>query len=145
MDPTSLVLIALDLYDIRESYEEAFEYFVRAWHQARVPSAAIRLATHYLPVQSRVPDLSPDIATSTGSLESSTDTEPTTPTPSIPETSPSPPPTPGTLAYYLGRIGGASGLADLFLSAGILHLEGAAAPPTVLRVRRAVFPAHPPS
>ena len=28
MDPTSLVLIALDLYDIRESYEEAFEYFV---------------------------------------------------------------------------------------------------------------------
>ncbi|KAH9838418.1 uncharacterized protein C8Q71DRAFT_751049 [Rhodofomes roseus] len=128
MDPTSLVLIALDLYDIRESYEEAFEYFVRAWHQARVPSAAIRLATHYLPVQSRVPDLSPDIATSTGSLESSTDTEPTTPTPSIPETSPSPPPTPGTLAYYLGRIGGTSGLADLFLSAGILHLEGAAAP-----------------
>lgn len=28
MDPTSLVLVALDLYDIRDSYEEAFEYFV---------------------------------------------------------------------------------------------------------------------
>lgn len=28
MDPTSLVLVALDMYDIRESYEEAFEYFV---------------------------------------------------------------------------------------------------------------------
>ena len=28
MDPTSLVLIALDLYDIRKAEEDAFEYFV---------------------------------------------------------------------------------------------------------------------
>lgn len=28
MDPTSLVLIALDLCDIRDDKEEAFEYFV---------------------------------------------------------------------------------------------------------------------
>ena len=28
MDPTSLVLIALELYDIREEKDEAFEYFV---------------------------------------------------------------------------------------------------------------------
>ncbi|KZT73151.1 hypothetical protein DAEQUDRAFT_762502 [Daedalea quercina L-15889] len=130
MDPTSLVLIALDLYDIRESYEEAFEYFVRAWHQTRVPSATIRLATHYLPVQSDFPKLSPDTTASTESLDSSsTDTEPTTPTPSsLSESAPTPQPAPGTPTYYLDRIGGAPGLAQLFLSAGILHLEGAAAP-----------------
>lgn len=28
LDPTSLVLIALELYDVREAFEEAFEYFV---------------------------------------------------------------------------------------------------------------------
>ena len=28
MDPTSLVLIALDLYDIRKAKDDAFEYFM---------------------------------------------------------------------------------------------------------------------
>ncbi|KAH9928622.1 uncharacterized protein B0H18DRAFT_242953 [Fomitopsis serialis] len=129
MDPTSLVLIALDLYDIRGSHEEAFEYFMRAWHQARVPSATIRLATHYLPVQCSISDSVSDTTASTESVDSaSVDTEPTTPTPSIIETSYISPPSQGTPGYYLDRIGGAPGLAELFLSAGILHLEGAAAP-----------------
>ncbi|KAI0691525.1 hypothetical protein C8T65DRAFT_670430 [Cerioporus squamosus] len=127
MDPTSLVLIALDLYDIRKAKEEAFEYFIRAWHQARLPSAAIRLATHYLPLQTIVSD------------------EPSTPSPSVSLVEPSTPtpthaipsalqvtatstisPVLGTSEYYLSRVGGAHGLAQLFLAAGLLHLEGTA-------------------
>lgn len=35
---------------------------------------------------------------------------------------------PGTVAYYFQCIGGTSGLAQLYLEAGLLHLEGAAKP-----------------
>ncbi|KAI6011840.1 hypothetical protein EDC04DRAFT_2609708 [Pisolithus marmoratus] len=49
MDPTSLVLFAIELLDIRKDREEAFECFVRAWHQAHLLSATMKLVTHYLP------------------------------------------------------------------------------------------------
>ncbi|RPD61083.1 hypothetical protein L226DRAFT_534730 [Lentinus tigrinus ALCF2SS1-7] len=128
MDPTSLVLIALDLYDIRKAKEDAFEYFIRAWHQARIPSAAIRLATHYLPLHTIVPDESSIPSSPSVSL-----VEPSTPTPAhaIPSAlrttaiSATPPPL-GTSEYYLSRVGGTHGLAQLFLAAGLLHLEGTA-------------------
>ncbi|KAI0956046.1 hypothetical protein AcV7_006554 [Taiwanofungus camphoratus] len=142
MDPTSLVLFALDLHDIREAYEEAFEYFIRAWHQAHVPSATIRLATHYLPVQSPFTQVAPILSTSppmntpSSALDAAAFTEiPITlnisspiPTAST-SASAAPDPstlTPGTPPYYLDRVGGGSGLAQLFLAAGLLHLEGAA-------------------
>ncbi|KDQ57175.1 hypothetical protein JAAARDRAFT_178758 [Jaapia argillacea MUCL 33604] len=97
MDPTSLVLIGLDLYDIRKDKDEAFECFVRAWYQARVPSAILRLVTHFVPVQLSLPQ------------------------PDIPEF-----PARGTPAYYIQCLGGPSGLAQLYLEAGLLHLEGSA-------------------
>ncbi|KAG5638904.1 hypothetical protein H0H81_008965 [Sphagnurus paluster] len=96
MDPTSLVLIGLELFDIRQDKEEAFECFIRAWHQAHVPTAAMRLASHYLPV-------------ATYNLDT-----PEEPAPR------------GTTAYYLQSVGGKAGLAQLYLDAGLLHLEGAA-------------------
>ncbi|EJF64649.1 hypothetical protein DICSQDRAFT_178276 [Dichomitus squalens LYAD-421 SS1] len=134
MDPTSLVLVALDLYDIRKAKEDAFEYFIRAWHQARLPSAAIRLTAHYLPLTTIVPDELAEHATGTGT----TLPTPSTPTPSgVPSagqlttaSTPAPSvPTPprGSTEYYISRLGGASGLAQLFLAAGLLHLEGTAA------------------
>ncbi|KAH9936067.1 hypothetical protein B0H21DRAFT_833840 [Amylocystis lapponica] len=141
MDPTSMVLIALELYDIRNAYEEAFEYFVRAWHQGRIPSATIRLVTHYLPVQTIYPDLASPTPSPIPASASSSQTEvadpPAVPDPPTPDsttpvpvtaTTPPLPPTPGTPAYYLNRIGGAPGLAQLFLAAGLLHLEGTATP-----------------
>lgn len=97
MDPTSLALIALELSDIRKDKEEAFEYFLRAWHQAHVPSATMRLVSHYLPLSTTF-----DITESDGSA------------------------TRGTLSYYLQCIGESRGLARLYLEAGLLHLEGAA-------------------
>ncbi|KAI0822461.1 hypothetical protein BC628DRAFT_1327213 [Trametes gibbosa] len=148
MDPTSLALIALDLYDIRKAKEDAFEYFIRAWHQAHLPSAAIRLATHYLPLRTLVPEPSdavPDSPTSSvvtvsakGSRSVPAVQLPTPPSPllttSALQLSSVPPPPkpasltvpPGTEEYYLSRLGGAPGLAQLFLAAGLLHLEGTA-------------------
>ncbi|KAH9945247.1 uncharacterized protein BXZ73DRAFT_96236 [Epithele typhae] len=131
MDPTSLVLIALDLYDIRKAKEDAFEYFVRAWHQAQLPSAAIRLATHYLPLQTVVPDGSDDLAAppSPTSSDLTTLPDPGRRRRRPQEAAPPPPPLssiPGMPEYYLARLGGASGLAQLFLAAGLLHLEGTA-------------------
>ncbi|KAI0710008.1 hypothetical protein C8Q76DRAFT_86342 [Earliella scabrosa] len=127
MDPTSLVLIALDLYDIRKAKEDAFEYFIRAWHQARLPSAAIRLATHYLPLQTIVPDESDLLSASlqTALLEPATPTTAHAIPSSLQATSASPP-VPGSSEYYLLRVGGAAGLAQLFLAAGLLYLEGTA-------------------
>ncbi|KAH9850250.1 hypothetical protein C2E23DRAFT_930389 [Lenzites betulinus] len=149
MDPTSLALVALDLYDIRKAKEDAFEYFIRAWHQAHLPSAAIRLATHYLPLRTLVPepaDAAPDSPTSSvvtvsakGS-RSAPAVQPLAPpspppfTTSALQLSAVPPPPepasltvpPGTEEYYLSRLGGAPGLAQLFLAAGLLHLEGTA-------------------
>ncbi|TFK72918.1 hypothetical protein BDN72DRAFT_815321 [Pluteus cervinus] len=97
MDPTSLVLIALELFDIRKEKDEAFEYFIRAWHQAQVPSSTVRLVSHYLPLHLPI-DQPPS-----GSVQQR-----------------------GTLPYYLNCVGGTQGLAQLYLAAGMLHLEGAA-------------------
>lgn len=97
MDPTSLVLIALELFDIRRDKEEAFECFLRAWHQAHVPSAAMRLVSHYLPLNSTL------------NLDVSAQHAPR-----------------GSIDYYLQCIGGNRGLAQLYLEAGLLHLDGAA-------------------
>lgn len=57
--------------------------------------------------------------------ESSAEGDPTTPKCAADETTAA---LPGTLGYYFDRIGGAQGLAQLFLGAGLLHLEGAATP-----------------
>ncbi|KAI0783568.1 hypothetical protein C8Q75DRAFT_425326 [Abortiporus biennis] len=127
MDPTSLVLIALDLCDIRHSKEEAFEYFVRAWHQAHVPAATIRLSTGYLPVTVILPDLPSDVPVSSSSSTSTPSASPCV-TPTLPRTIPSytSEPSPGSPAYYVEKIGGASSLAVLYLEAGLLYLEGTA-------------------
>ncbi|KAI6117237.1 hypothetical protein EDD16DRAFT_1885359 [Pisolithus croceorrhizus] len=97
MDPTSLVLFAIELLDIRKDKEEAFECFVRAWHQAHLPSATMKLVTHYLPPH-----------TSLSHVKEAEET------------------TRGTLSYYVQCIGGGAGLGQLYLEAGLLHLEGAA-------------------
>jgi len=99
MDPTSLTLTALELFDIRKDYDKAFEYFARAWLQAHIPSATVRLASHYVPPQS-LPD--------------------PLPTPSEDATEQ------GRVAYYIQSLGGPQGLAQLYLEVGLLHLEGAA-------------------
>lgn len=64
-----------------------------------MPSATMRLVSHYLP---------PDQITSNDLLEISEK------------------PIRGTTPYYFKAIGGARGLAQLYLEAGLLHLEGAA-------------------
>ncbi|KAH8100099.1 hypothetical protein BXZ70DRAFT_205906 [Cristinia sonorae] len=122
MDPTSLVLIALDLVDIRQSKEEAFEYFIRAWHQAHVPSATIRLSTHFLPVNTVVPETN-SASSSTTFLADSTCSTPTLGNAYIEQPLT---PEPGTAAYYLHYLGGSANLAQLYLEAGLLYLEGTA-------------------
>ncbi|KAJ7931461.1 hypothetical protein B0H13DRAFT_1958319 [Mycena leptocephala] len=67
MDPTSLILIALELLDIRKHKEEAFEYFLRAWHQAHTPSATMKLVSHYLPLQATL-DLAVELYLEAGML-----------------------------------------------------------------------------
>ena len=71
----------------------------RAWHQARVPSATLRLTMHYFPSQVNFEFTEPDE--------------------NVPH---------GTITHYLQCAGGPSGLAQLYLEAGMLHLEGAAKP-----------------
>ncbi|KAJ6505952.1 hypothetical protein DFH09DRAFT_1200697 [Mycena vulgaris] len=97
MDSTSLLLIALEYLDIKKDKEEAFEYFLRAWHQAHTPSATMKLVSHYLPLHATV-----DLAESEK------------------------PVTRGSTSYYAHCMGGSTGLAQLYLEAGMLHLEGAA-------------------
>ncbi|KAI6043867.1 hypothetical protein EDC04DRAFT_538543 [Pisolithus marmoratus] len=97
MDPTSLVLFAIELLDIRKDREESFECFVRAWHQAHLPSATMKLVTHYLPPHTSLSHVK----------EAEENTR-------------------GTLSYYVQCIGGAAGLGQLYLEARLLHLEGAA-------------------
>lgn len=110
----------------------------RAWHQTHVPSATTRLASHYLPVTAVPAELrstSVHTPTSDVSSESAILVSPSsTPTHSHilpPYTDPSLTATPaqpvrGSLSYYLQRIGGAQQLAQLYLEAGLLHLEGTA-------------------
>ncbi|KAI6021996.1 hypothetical protein EDC04DRAFT_2869789 [Pisolithus marmoratus] len=91
MDPTSLVLFAIELLDIRKDREESLECFVP------LPSATMKLVTHYLPPHaslSRVKEAEEN--------------------------------TRGALSYCVQYIGGAAGLGQLYLEAGLLHLEGAA-------------------
>lgn len=64
-----------------------------------MPSATVRLTTHYLPSQTAFEFTEPDE--------------------NVPH---------GTTTYYLQCIGGPAGLAQLYLEAGLLHLEGAAKP-----------------
>ncbi|KAL0576793.1 hypothetical protein V5O48_005201 [Marasmius crinis-equi] len=97
-DPTSLTHIALELLDVRNDKEEAFEYFLRAWHFARVPTATMKLVTYYLPIH---------ISFNLNSQKEH-------------------PAVRGTTAYYVQCIGGAKGLAQLYLEAGMLYLEGSA-------------------
>ncbi|KAI5996779.1 hypothetical protein EDC04DRAFT_2872325 [Pisolithus marmoratus] len=103
MDPTSLVLFAIELLDIRKDREEAFECFVYVfffwtpWHQAHLPSATMKLVTHYLPPH-----------TSLSYVKEAEEN------------------TRGTLSYYVQCIGGAAGLGQLYLEARLLHLEGVA-------------------
>ncbi|KAI6154896.1 hypothetical protein BKA82DRAFT_4072735, partial [Pisolithus tinctorius] len=94
MDPSSLVLFAIELLDIRKVKEECF---VRAWHQAHLPPATMKLVTHYLPPHTSLSHVK----------EAEENTR-------------------GTLSYYVQCIGGAAGLGQLYLEAGLLHLEGAA-------------------
>ncbi|KAF9476690.1 hypothetical protein BDN70DRAFT_882072 [Pholiota conissans] len=100
MDPTSLALIALELCDIRKEKEDAFEYFLRAWQYAHVPSATMRLVSHYLPLDETFVFHENSEADAAEISES--------------------------LKYYYTSVGGPRGLAQLYLEAGLLHLEGAA-------------------
>jgi len=68
----------------------------RAWQQAHVPSATMRLVSHYLPLEE------------TESTEAFSDLYS------------------DSVNYYFKSIGGSRGLAQLYLEAGLLHLEGAA-------------------
>ncbi|KZV63792.1 hypothetical protein PENSPDRAFT_589343 [Peniophora sp. CONT] len=96
MDPTSLALLGLELADVREDADRAFECFLRSWLHAQVPSAAMRLATHYVPPHALPAD---DLS-------------------SIPEHD--------RRAYYIRALGGPSALAQLYLTVGLLHTEGTA-------------------
>jgi thiamine pyrophosphokinase len=71
----------------------------RAWLQAHLPSATMRLVTHYVPLDS-LPDPLP--APSENTTEQ------------------------GRTPYYVQSLGGLPGVAQLYLEAGLLHLEGAA-------------------
>lgn len=74
-------------------------FYRRAWKKAHVPSATMRLVSHYLPLDEiNVSDF----------IENAEK------------------PARGTTAYYVKSVGGSRGLAQLYLEAGLLHLEGAA-------------------
>ncbi|KAF7327626.1 TPK-B1-binding domain-containing protein [Mycena kentingensis (nom. inval.)] len=97
MDPTSLTLLGLELLDIRKDREEAFEFLLRAWHQSHSPTATMKLVAHYVPLAATL---------------------------SLPQSEKRP--RRGTISYYAQCLGGDNGLAQLYLEAGLLHLEGAA-------------------
>ncbi|KAI5986061.1 hypothetical protein EDC04DRAFT_1563818 [Pisolithus marmoratus] len=91
MDPTSLILFAIERLDIRKDREEAFECFVPP------PIRHYEISSHYLPLHTSLSHVK----------EAEENTR-------------------GTLSYYVQCIGGATGLGQLYLEAGLLHLEGAA-------------------
>ncbi|KAF5377373.1 hypothetical protein D9757_008037 [Collybiopsis confluens] len=97
MDPTSLTLVALELIDVQKDTVEAFECFLRAWHFAHAPTATMKLVSCYFPIHSSFSILDTDSEVQRG-----------------------------TQAYYLQSIGGRSGLARLYIEAGMLYLEGTA-------------------
>ena len=74
-------------------------HYRRAWLQAHLPSATMRLVSHYVPLHS-LPE--------------------PVPTPSEDATEQ------GQTAYCIQSLGGPPGIAQLYLEAGLLHLEGAA-------------------
>lgn len=108
----------------------------RAWHLAHIPSATIRLATHYLPVQTVIPEGFQ--ATSTAQTEPPTTPRCSSARPSFTISTSST--TDSThhhstagqawdpVSYYLTRLGGLDNLARLFLEAGLLYIEGSATP-----------------
>ncbi|KAH8822852.1 hypothetical protein DL96DRAFT_1619522 [Flagelloscypha sp. PMI_526] len=96
MDATTLTLLGIEHHDIRKKKEEAFEYFIRGWHQQRVPSATIRLVSNYIPLHADLENLALSPHASHG------------------------------LPYYVQCLGGLPGVADLYLQAGLLYLEGRA-------------------
>ncbi|KIO09276.1 hypothetical protein M404DRAFT_132603, partial [Pisolithus tinctorius Marx 270] len=102
MDPTSLVLFAIELLDIRKDKEEAFEYLTYrpARQQAHQPHPTTKTIKH--------------------------DTQHHTPHTHVKQAKENKQNTRGTLSYYVQCIGGAAGLGQLYLEAGLLHLEGAA-------------------
>ena len=71
-------------------------FFSRAWHQSRIPVSTLRLVAHYIPLQA---------STSVSSTETIKKE---------------------TFSYFVDRLGGITGQAQLYLEAGLLHLEGAA-------------------
>lgn len=79
-------------------FTSQYSHSRRAWYQSRTPVSTLRLVTNYVPLH-----------VSTSYSSASID-----------------PPARGTPPYYAKRLGGASGLAHLYLEAGLLHLEGAA-------------------
>ncbi|KAI6009846.1 hypothetical protein EDC04DRAFT_2871337 [Pisolithus marmoratus] len=103
MDPTSLVLFAIELLDTRKDREEAFECFVYVFFfyghvSPHLPSATMKPVTHYLPPH----------ASLTHVKEAEENTR-------------------GTSSYYVQCVGGgAAGPGQLCLEAELLHLEGAA-------------------
>ncbi|KAF8920272.1 hypothetical protein CPB85DRAFT_1274267 [Mucidula mucida] len=99
MDPTSLVLIAMEQFDIHKDKEEAFEFFLRAWHLSHAPTSTMKLVSYYLPLNTKV---------ESKELHSKKQAQR------------------GTTVYYVQCLGGKRGLAQLYLEAGLLHLEGAA-------------------
>jgi len=116
MDSTSLGLMGEEYLDIRHDKEKAFEHFVRAWHQAHTPLSTLRLVQHFLPLsasasQSRTHSPrshSPALSTSSSTSSSASSTKRS------------------SYEHYLQCIGGPSGLAKLYVEAGLLHLEGRA-------------------
>ncbi|KAF9790908.1 hypothetical protein BJ322DRAFT_999930 [Thelephora terrestris] len=102
IDPSSLALLGLEFLDIRKDQEEAFEYFIRAYHHARNPSAVMRLVAYYFPLAVQLdPSATPTLEARSPLLK-------------------------GTPAYHSHCVGGSAGLALLYVSAGSLYLEGAA-------------------
>ncbi|KAH9031069.1 hypothetical protein EDB84DRAFT_1493443 [Lactarius hengduanensis] len=93
MDPTSLTLTALELFDIRKDHDSAFGYFLRFL------TFYCRRACNYIPFHSLSDPLP-------APSEATTDQ--------------------GRIAYYIQSLGGPPGVAQLYLEAGLLHLEGAA-------------------
>ncbi|KAF9649866.1 hypothetical protein BDM02DRAFT_3228045 [Thelephora ganbajun] len=103
IDPSSLALLGLELLDIRKDKEEAFEHFIRAYYHGRNPSAVMKLVAYYFPL-----------------------TAVFDPTPT-PTSETYVPPVKGAVAYHHYCMGGGTGLARLYVEAGSLYLEGAAA------------------